>query len=282
MGDRGDVSTPWSGELNTFEEILLKHNIVTKEQVLLNKGMPEEQVVDVLVKDKLEELGFFDQELPEPPTAQQQAEQASLEELDELEEELDDESFMAEYREKRIAELRAKAKTERFGSVIEISKSQWTREVNDASNECWVIVHLYQTHVENCGVLAACLDQLAAKFKQIKFLKIKATSAVENWKDLDCPALFMYHDGSMQHQLITLRTLRGGQTRADDLEWHLHTMGVLTSDLDGPPPAPGFRMRNLTDRTVGRRAAATEAEDDERAGAAEAEEDVEEYNDHAR
>jgi len=61
--------------------------IITKEQALLNKGMDPDLVADVIVKDKLTELGFFDDpEVDNGPTAAEAIEAtANLEELDELE-----------------------------------------------------------------------------------------------------------------------------------------------------------------------------------------------------
>jgi len=108
---------------------------------------------------------------------------------------------MAEYRDKRLAQMREQVSKEKYGTVEEIVKADWTREVNDASQECWVLVHLYQTYAEECGLMGAALDTLAAKFKALKIVKIKSTAAVENFPDKNLPALFMYHEGSMQHQV---------------------------------------------------------------------------------
>jgi thioredoxin-like negative regulator of GroEL len=108
---------------------------------------------------------------------------------------------MAEYRDKRLAQMREQVSKEKYGTVEEIVKADWTREVNDASQECWVLVHLYQTYAEECGLMGAALDTLAAKFRALKIVKIKSTAAVENFPDKNLPALFMYHEGSMQHQV---------------------------------------------------------------------------------
>lgn len=84
------------------------------------------------------------------------------------------------------------------------------------------------------------LIELSQRFKELKFVKIKSTSAIENFPDKNLPAVFCYHEGVMQHQIVTLAKLGGLAMRTADLEWHLHTLGVLTSS-SGPP-----RSRNQT------------------------------------
>jgi len=99
MGDRGNRTYEFTGETTEFDDILISKGIVTKEQALLAKGMGVEAVADVLVRDKLQAMGFFDQEAPSEPSKQERAAEASLDELDELEEDedFDDEAFLAEY-----------------------------------------------------------------------------------------------------------------------------------------------------------------------------------------
>ena len=79
------------------------------------------------------------------------------------------------------------------------------------SKSAWVVVHLYQDSIVECRLLDETLLQIAQKFKYIKFLKIKSTQAVENWPDRNLPTLFLYHDGELKTQLITLKEV-GGKT----------------------------------------------------------------------
>jgi hypothetical protein len=77
---------------------------------------------------------------------------------------------------------------------------------------------------------------LAPKFKYIKFLKIKAQQAVENWPESRLPTLFLYNEGELKHQVFTLNELGGKSTKADDLEWYLVEKGIITdSELDENP-----------------------------------------------
>lgn len=66
-----------------------------------------------------------------------------LDELDELEDS-EDEAVLLEYRQKRIAELKALAEKSQFGSVVEISGQDYISEVNKAGDGIWVVLHLYK------------------------------------------------------------------------------------------------------------------------------------------
>lgn len=103
----------------------------------------------------------------------------------------------------------------RFGSVVEISKDDWIKEVTEASNSCWVVVLLYSNSVIDCGVMENILINLSKKFMKVKFLKIRSTSAIENWPDINLPTIFVYHNGELTHQLLTLKSIGGSSTTSD-------------------------------------------------------------------
>lgn len=96
-------------------------------------------------------------------------------------------------------------------------KNDWVREVTEASNSCTVIVHLYENSIVECEVMDEAMRQLAPKFKYLKFLRIKSTHAIENWPEKNLPALFIYEDGAMKTQLITLKALDGKSSKAEGM-----------------------------------------------------------------
>jgi len=250
-------SYAFSGETTEFDDILIKHGVITKEQALLNKGMDPDAVAEIIVKEKLTEMGFFDEpDLPNPTRADAiEATRGNLAELDELEEddEFGDEAFLQSFREARLAELKQERATEIFGSVNEITKADWMREVNDASKGFWVVCHLYADRVDACGIMHGLLSRFAAKFRAVKVLRIVATQAVENYPDDRLPGLFCYHEGELQHQLITLEQdgLHGLRTRDADLEWWLASKGVVATELDGPPQPPAATVLHRNKGAVG-------------------------------
>jgi hypothetical protein len=103
---------------------------------------------------------------------------------------------------------------------VDIVKNDWVREVTEASNSCVVLVHLYENSTVECEVLDEAMRQLAPRFKYLKFLRIKSTHAIENWPERNLPALFIYEDGVMKTQIITLRPLDGKGTKAEGNALH--------------------------------------------------------------
>ena len=166
---------------------------------------------------------------------------ATLDELDQLEEEeYSDERTLNEYRQRRLEELKQQNVRNRFGELVEIVKDDWVREVTDCSRTCWVVVHLYHDAVTECAILDAAMHQVAPKFRAVKFLKIRSTQAIENWPERNLPTLFLYHEGELKLQLITLAALGGKATTAGNLEWWLASKGIVETELDEDPrSSPG-------------------------------------------
>lgn len=128
------------------------------------------------------------------------------EELENLEDDLDDDRFLEEYRKKRLAEIREAAKIARFGSVIPISGSDFVREVSQAPPDVWVVVILYKDGYQECGVLMRCLDELATRYPATKFVKIISTDCIPNYPDCNLPTLLVYNNGAVKANYVGLHS----------------------------------------------------------------------------
>lgn len=107
--------------------MLRKKGIIPEKE----KEITEEQIIDIVertVQEKLNKDHLADKD---------------LDELDELEDE-EDERVLAEYRRKRIAEMKALTEKAKFGSVIEITAVDYVKEINQAGEGVWVVLHLYK------------------------------------------------------------------------------------------------------------------------------------------
>ena len=243
MADRGAQSTPFTTQLTDFDDALIKRGICSREQCLLAKGMSEDQVLDTLVAEEVElqtraaedtlRASLLDRELNPEKVREGIAAAASAKELDELEEDDDfcDDAFLAKYREQRISELKVKQKSKVHGEVLEIQRDQWTREINASSNLSWVFVHLYEDHVRDCVVLNRVLAEIAKRHAQVKFVKIRAKTAVPDWPDNNLPAAYLYKDGEMRTQLVGSREIATGPPpfTALSVERKLVELGVLAA-----------------------------------------------------
>lgn len=203
-------------ETTEWEDILVKRGIITaREKKTEDMGL-------------LVESGFVEEEeILEDKTL------AELDELDEDDEFLDD-HILNQYREARMSELKAQARLEKYGDVREIIKSDYEREVAEASNDCLVVCHLYSEGILESRLLSKCMSELAPRFKTVKFIRIVASNCIEGYPDKNVPTIVIYRDGECQKQLIGLSTLGGKRMKTEDLEWCLAQFG-LPSDMEADP-----------------------------------------------
>lgn len=97
----------------------------------------------------------------------------------------------------------------RYGEVTEIVKDEWIREVTDGSKAAIVLVHLYSDAMIECQLMDEAFRNLAPRFKYLKFLRIKYNQAIENWPERNLPTVFIYENGNLKTQIITLNALGG-------------------------------------------------------------------------
>ena len=154
-----------------------------------------------------------------------------------------DDFNMEKYKEKRKMEIVNERKKDaaakeafkrkyRFGDFTEINREDWQREVNEGSlNGQWVVVVLTSTAVEEAMAVEASMQAVAEKFKSVKFLKIRSTSAIEKWPDANLPTVFCYVNGEMNKQMIGSEQCGGPGTNAGRLEWRLKRLGVLEDSV---------------------------------------------------
>ncbi|KAJ4949897.1 hypothetical protein NE237_000101 [Protea cynaroides] len=128
------------------------------------------------------------------------------EELEDLEDDadLDDDRFLEEYRKKRLAEMREAVRVARFGSVIPISGSDFVREVSQAPPDVWVVVFLFKEGIPECNQLMPCLEELASRYPETKFVKIISTDCIPNYPDRNLPTLLVYNNSAVKATYVGL------------------------------------------------------------------------------
>ncbi|TDH74144.1 uncharacterized protein CCR75_002968 [Bremia lactucae] len=204
MGDRGNVFYAPTGETTEWEDILVKKGILApKSKVPEEEEQEEEQHVDP-------------------------RENATLEELDEMEDDDDDDAELARIRQRRIEEMMTQAARNKFGDVQPISKDEWAKEVTESSNDHWVIAYLWDDALEECKVMAHVLREVAKKHRDVKFVSIQAQACIENWPSRNCPTLFMYNNGSLQNQLLSIRKLNGLDMKFEGAIFSGFWLSILT------------------------------------------------------
>jgi thiol-disulfide isomerase/thioredoxin len=164
----------------------------------------------------------------------------NLDELDEMEDDLDEE-FLKKYKEQRLQEMQGDKEKPKFSGVREITKQDYVDEVTNAPKGTYVIIHLYQTYIEACGVMNQVFDELAPKYPQLKFVRIVATKCIENYPDINCPTIIIYLNGGMVTTLPRIDKKYSKITVAA-MENCLQNIGILPKkDTKGKEMAQNYK-----------------------------------------
>lgn len=104
-----------------------------------------------------------------------------------------------------------------FNQVYHLQKPDYSKDVTDASQKAYVLVLLTSSQGTNAEsrILIEIWRQLAQQFGDVKFCQIRADLCIEGYPEKNTPTVLVYKDGDIKKQLVTLRELRGTQTKAD-------------------------------------------------------------------
>ena len=117
-------------------------------------------------------------------------------------------------RRQRMAELSTISATSVYNQVYPLQKPDWSRDVTEASQKSFVLVHLTSSlgiNIES-RILTQLWRDVARMFGDIKFCEIQADLCIEGYPERNTPTILMYRNGDIQKQIVTLRELGGQQT----------------------------------------------------------------------
>ena len=113
-----------------------------------------------------------------------------------------------------MAELSTISATSVYNQVYPLQKPDWSRDVTEASQKSFVLVHLTSSlgiNIES-RILTQLWRDVARMFGDIKFCEIQADLCIEGYPERNTPTILMYRNGDIQKQIVTLRELGGQQT----------------------------------------------------------------------
>mmetsp|Transcript_2884 Transcript_2884/g.7575 ORF Transcript_2884/g.7575 Transcript_2884/m.7575 type:complete len:260 (+) Transcript_2884:195-974(+) len=181
-------------------------------------------------------------EKPEPPPEWAPREERSAKEkveacdeagdLSDLEDDFDDDRFMAQYREARLKELRMKEEAaarvkilpQGHGEPVFIKRDEFIKHVTEAEHGTWVVVFLFQNGHEGCELMSRCLTELSRKYVGTKFVKIISTDCIANYPDQLLPTFILYKDGKVQTTLEGLAKFGGKRVTPESVAFELNSL----------------------------------------------------------
>lgn len=156
-------------------------------------------------------------------------------EFSEIEDNIEEESIQR-YRKNYIKEHQSTADKTQFGALTEIKKQNFIQEVKRAPKDVYVILHLYQNYIVHCRLIDECLSSLAKKFINHKFVRIQATCFISNFHDSDCPAIIIYKNSKVIHEMIACTSLLGGNCISEgSIEWTFAQKNIWETELENNP-----------------------------------------------
>ena len=113
-----------------------------------------------------------------------------------------------------MAELSTIATASVFNQVYHLQKPDYSKDVTEASNTAFVLVHLTSslgTNVES-RLLTEVWREMAQRFGDIKFCEIRADMCIEGYPERNTPTILVYRNGDIKKQVVTLKELSGEKT----------------------------------------------------------------------
>jgi len=187
----------------------------------------------------------------------------NLDELDALEDDEDDD-FLEIYRQKRMQELATITAASNYNQVYPMQKPDYARDVTEESKKAYVFVLLTSslgTNTESAMLINFWRD-LAARFGDVKFCQMRADLCIEGYPERNTPTVLIYKDGEIKKQLVTLRELRGKETKVEDVEKVFVDVGAVKI---GDPRLQKKQDEDIETRSSirsGKKLASVEDEDD--------------------
>ena len=113
-----------------------------------------------------------------------------------------------------MAELSTIATTSVFNQVYPLQKPDYSKDVTEASNKAFVLVHLTSSLGNNVQsrLLTELWREMARKFGDIKFCEMRADMCIEGYPERNTPTILVYRNGDIKKHVVTLTELGGEQT----------------------------------------------------------------------
>ncbi|XP_010210610.1 PREDICTED: phosducin-like protein 2 [Tinamus guttatus] len=180
-------------------------------------------------------------------------ERMNLKELKEAEDDFDEADMKAVemYRQQRLQEWKHLQRRQKYGELREISGEQYVKEVTNAPEDVWVIIHLYRSSIPMCLLVNQHLGLLARRFPEAKFVKAVVNSCIQNYHDRCLPTIFVYKTGQIKGRFIGVAECGGINLKVEELEWKLAEVGAIKTDLEENPKKDimdmmTFSMQNIS------------------------------------
>jgi len=142
-----------------------------------------------------------------------------------------DDAVFKEYVRNRMEELLCASQPKStFGNLVSLeSGDDFLKAIDEEHKDVNVIVHIYDEKIGGCDAMNGCLFNLANDYPQVKFCKLKASTAgvTKRFKVKGIPALLVYKGGNLVASFVKLGDEFGEDFFSCDVEAYLIEHGIL-------------------------------------------------------
>mmetsp|Transcript_32371 Transcript_32371/g.85050 ORF Transcript_32371/g.85050 Transcript_32371/m.85050 type:complete len:368 (+) Transcript_32371:241-1344(+) len=174
-----------------------------------------------------------------------QQEREAEEEADAAEEE----DFLSKFREARIRELQSASTQPVFGNIVEVAAHEYCEAIDKCDPRVFVVVHIYEDYVKECGRMNRCFEELARSYTNVKFVRLKSTESPSPFDPVTLPTICVYKAGDLCNSFVRVQDTVGTNFSSDDIEWMLNQEGVFESKQGGI--VSSMAPSNLSNNFVG-------------------------------
>ncbi|KNC82061.1 hypothetical protein SARC_05654 [Sphaeroforma arctica JP610] len=141
----------------------------------------------------------------------------------------DDEEYMQQYRQRRIDEMKHIMNARpKFGSLRTVTSESYLQEIDGEDVNVFVVVHLYKQSLHECQKMNEILEQLAARYSYVKFLKAEAHRLSQKFSSgAGLPAILVYQGGDLQVNQVAVVDTIGSDFVIADVEELLANNGII-------------------------------------------------------
>ncbi|KAM6071931.1 LOW QUALITY PROTEIN: phosducin-like protein 2 [Theristicus caerulescens] len=163
--------------------------------------------------------------------------------------EADDRKAIEMYRQQRLQEWKCLQRMQKYGELRELCGKQYVKEVTNAPEDVWVVIHLCRSSIPMCLLVNGHLSLLARKFPEVKFLKAIVNSCIQNYYEI-LPTILVYKTGEVKGRFIGAAECGGIYLKVEELEWTLAEVGAIETDLEENPKKDIMNMVTLAVQNI--------------------------------
>eukprot|EP00128_Syssomonas_multiformis_P017370 Colp12_sorted_trinity150504_noHs@3841 len=152
----------------------------------------------------------------------------------------EDDEFMKQYMEKRLAEMKNTQAPKNvslnrsdlpvFGTLKQLSRAEYVDIIDNEHPEVYTIIHLFERFVPACSRFNECLRVLAKRYLHTHFFFITASEASDKFASNALPAILVYHKGELVCNHFCITDIIGEEFVPDEVEAFLLENRVLCGE----------------------------------------------------